>query len=483
MAMGMSAAPYVAQMTNNFLTEVFSRKFTVYCSVYLDDVWTEKKDNVPKFENWAGEFGLKFKASKSEEGSEITLLGVQINLSDKTAKIDSDKAEKIEIDAKFMLEHRFTSSKRLAAFYGRLEFAAQVCPLGRAFTQAITKQMGDGQLDINLLSENDRINLSEKSLKEVDFWSKIKDQAPLKIGRRKFSNGNVMASDSSGERWAYIIGNKSYADVFPESFKNEHINVKESYAVAKLVETALSPDTDFQILCDNTCTVASFTKGRSSNEKIHNLIKSTLERLDKVNSRLKVIWISTARMEQYADGPSRGIYVRDDYGLTFKGIDRIIELFPSFERRRGENDLVSMFGGPKNNPAKVKYFALDIDATDPLSAKTDAFQALEKRRAEGRKFAGGVLAYPPVILINSFNKFIREIGLDRDTEIYYLLPAHQVGKTINMIVGKGNIDTELFSGKYNTNLFHRKLSCNMTLLHISSFDLNGSGPEKRFRRF
>ena len=122
MAMGMSAAPFVTQMTNNFLCEVYSMKFGVYCCVYLDDVWGNRKAGVPKFETWAGEFGLRFKLSKSEEGASLELLGVELDLENKTARITKDKAETIEKDAKLLLDSGVATSKQLAVFYGRLEF-------------------------------------------------------------------------------------------------------------------------------------------------------------------------------------------------------------------------------------------------------------------------------------------------------------------------------------------------------------------------
>ena len=479
MAMGMSAAPYVAQSTNNFLSDLYSLKFRVYHAVYLDDFWGEPKPGVPKFEKWAGEFGLRFKTTKSEEGSILELLGVEINLITKTAKITSDKAQKIEKDARLFLANGHVNSKQLAIFYGRLEFASQMCQIGRVQTRAITKQMGSTLIVYNGLSETDKIILSPESIKEIEFWSSISDHAPLHIGKRSFVNGNVLASDACGKKYAYVIGPKSFADNYPDHIKDEHINVKESFALNQLVKKAIRPETDFEILCDNETTVRSFNKGRSNNVIIHELVKEVKELLAERNSRLRVVWICTKKMEQYADGPSRGVYVKAEFGLTEQGIKRIIDLFPSFEYRRNNTDLVSLFAGPLNNPAHVRYFALDIDNTDHLSAGKDAFQAISERKLAGGRMAGGFLAYPPISLINSFNRVVKEIGLDEDSEIYYIIPSTYVSKVVKFLSGTGNITVRSFCGKSNSKILYKRPSVSMAIVNIKSFDLECRGEGKK----
>ena len=353
--------------------------------------------------------------------------------------------------------------------------------VGRIHTRGLTLQMSDGQLDLNSLSDSDQIILSLKSLEELKYWARISKKDPLAIGRRKFSNGSVLASDASSKKWAYVIGNTSYSDIFPEKYKDQHISVKESFALNQLMKKACKPDTDFEILCDNVATVQCFNKGRSKNEDMHQLVSETLEMMAEVNSRLRVVWISTARMTEFADGPSRGVYKKDPYSLTEAGINTIIKIFPSFEIRRRNKDLSSLFAGPLNNPAQIRYFSLDVDATDPLAAGLDAFQAMDKRKAEGGRLAGGLLAYPPIVLIDSFNKKIRMLGLDHDTEIYYVLPASYVGKTLNMLAGLGNITIRRLCGKNNESILLKKPSSNMAILNLASFDLQNKSIAKKAR--
>ena len=478
--MGMSAAPFVAQSTNGFLTEYYSLTFKIYACVYLDDFWSEKRDEVVKLEEWAGEFGLRFKESKSEEGSRIELLGVDLDLQAKTAKITKDKALNIEADSKLLLSSGTATSKQLAIYYGRLEFASEMCSLGRIHTQALTKHMGSTQIDLNKLSDSDEIHLSLKALEEVRFWSRISNHKPLQIGRRLHKNCNVLASDASQKRFAYVIGPKSYADVFPDKYANEHISIKEAYALYCLLQEASQPDSDIEVLCDNSSVVNCFNKGRSRNNLIHDLICQSRILLDSLNSRLRVVWIPTREMEDYADGPSRGKYLKAEFGLTETGINKIIELFPSFSRRRNNEDLASLFAGPRNNPAKIRYFALDVDATDPLSAGMDVFQAIHKKKLEGRRLAGGLLAYPPLVLINSFNRLVREVGLEEDTELYYVMPSKYVAKTVNMLSGIGNVQVKLLCGKSNSTIMYKKPQhMSMSIINISSLDLRFESSAKR----
>ena len=104
---------------------------------------------------------------------------------------------------------------------------------------------------------------------------------------------------------------------------------------------------------------------------------------------------------------------------------------------------------PLDNPAKVRYCSLDTDLADPLNLAMDCFQLLEIRKAKKQKFAGGILAFPPAIHIISFNKYLAELKLEPDTEVYYLLPASYVARTFNMLVGVAEIIIEEFCGKNN----------------------------------
>ena len=423
------------------------------------------------------------KHSKTEKGSKITLLGVTIDLQEKTAKITDQKAQNIEKDAELILTTGQVTSRQLAIFYGRLEFASTTCQVGRVHTKALTDLMGDMQTKtLNSLSDWDEITLSLEALEEVRFWKNIRSHKPLNIGPRENFNGLVLASDASSKKWAYTIGNSSFADSYPAEIAKLHITCKEAFALFKLVEKSATPNSDLTVLCDNQPCVKSFNKKRSSNPVIHELIKKTYKTLANMNSRLRVTWISTGKMEELADGPSRGRYKRDDFGLSQAGLAKLKSLAPGFSRRVQEGGCISLFAGPENNPANIRYFSLDIDAQDPLNAGESAFEALARRKSKGQGLVGGVLAYPPIQLIDSFNKEMRAMGLEPDTEIFYILPAFKVQSTLNALIGIGQLRVFAFGGKNNKTLLHRKLTTRLSLIIISNEERTGPSESKRSRR-
>ena len=237
------------------------------------------------------------------------------------------------------------------------------------------------------------------------------------------------------------------------------------------MEQGLHPDTDYTVQCDNQATTAAFNKTRSKNAVMHEMVTRTVKNLAKVNSRLSVKWISTAEMTKFADGPSRGRYNRDDFGLSEVGWREVCRIAPEIEKRKEEGDLVSLFAGPRNNPAGVPYYCLDRDLDDPLSRKRDAFEALEIRKKAGRAINGGVLAYPPLNLISTFNKEVRSMGLGQDCCMAYILPAAKVRETLNALWGVGEIKILQLCGARNGTVLHKKINKKLVLLLIQSREI------------
>ena len=343
MAMGMSGAPYVCQVSNASLTAKFSRLYKVYNAVYLDDFWLEDRVDVPDFVSWAEDFGLIFKKSKTEIGPYMTLLGLELNLKDKTARIPELKGKSLEQLAQKILTAGSVKAKDLASLYGKVEFSSGVCQTGRANTLHLTKLMAKVDL---VVREHDILEPSAEVLKEIKFWSTITSHPALRIGKRKFTNGRCLASDASSKKYAFVIGPKSVAAEYPEHLKNEHIAVKEAYALWRLIQEAAEVDTDLELFCDNTAVCNSFNKQRSKNSLIHELIQLSLAWTVKLNCRFRVIWIDTNRMKDLADGPSRGVYKKSHLGLTVEGLGRLLRLAPSFGKRVEEGEMVSLFASP-----------------------------------------------------------------------------------------------------------------------------------------
>ena len=231
---------------------------------------------------------------------------------------------------------------------------------------------------------------------------------------------------------------------------NRPIAEKECWALYNLIKAVVSKDTDFTFLIDNKAALGAFTKGRSKNLFINGLVSEVRQILFDNNSRANFIWISTRSMGPLADQPSRSEYARDEFGLTDAGVDRLFSLRPSIRYRRQNQDLISLFGSPKNNPLQVPYFSVDFDLDDNLCRKQEAFHAIETRLANSGRFGGGVFCFPPPLLsIELVHQIVRG-GLERDTEIFILVPSSQVLTIKNLLLGVGRIEVVNFCGSRNS---------------------------------
>ena len=136
------------------------------------------------------------------------------------------------------------------------------------------------------------------------------------------------------------------------------------HAFKFLVDRIVKPNTHFVILSDNSALCSAFAKKRSGNEKIHKIISDIINSLLMLGSHIELKWINTNSMSEYADGPSRGVYPVDKFGLTREGVNRCYELYPSLRSLKNENNLVSLFGGPgKVGLSHVSPFCMLIGPT------------------------------------------------------------------------------------------------------------------------
>lgn len=226
------------------------------------------------------------------------------------------------------------------------------------------------------------------------------------------------------------------------------------------------PNTKFVILSDNTALCSAFTKGRSSNEFLHDIIKSVIEDSLKVGSVVEVRWINTHTMGSLADEPSRGIMPRDDFGLTSEGVSHCYSLYPSLKQFRKEGNLVSLFAGPRNNPFKVPYSSVHIDIDDPLAAKKDAFESLQSLLARGETLAGGVFCWPPPPLLSTFLHQLTKMQLAEGAEVFVMVMARAAASTLRSLSGWGICEIKPFCSAKNTSYLHKVPKCYLSLIRV-----------------
>ena len=178
-------------------------------------------------------------------------------------------------------------------------------------------------------------------------------------------------------------------------------------------------------------------------------------------------------MTSLADPPSRGIFSLDPFGLSAAGVARLFALQPSAKRRLDHDDMISLFGSPRNNPLNVAYCSLDFDLNDVLCKRKDAFSLLESRAAKMRQIDGGVLAFPPPMLTSPLVDYIARLGLGSDSQIYLIIPAVQVLAVRNKLGGLASLEVQRFCASKNKKVLHKIPGRDMSLVTISSFDVEG----------
>ena len=328
--------------------------------------------------------------------------------------------------------------------------------------------MADGG---DVTEDEEYLDLDEACMNELGFWRSIKERPPFKIGAKKRRCTSTLASDASSSKFGFYVSGRHIGGSFSEEIKHRAIAEKECWALATLVKATLLPDCEHNYLIDNRACLGAFTKGRSKNPFINDLILDVNLKLDALGSRAKYTWISTAQMGPLADMPSRSTYARDDYGLSEAGVNALLDLEPSIQHRINNTDIISLFSGPANNPLRISYCSLDYDLDDSLCRRQEAFECLEELASKGRRLAGGVFCFPPTTLVKALSAQIVRLGLAQDTQIYILVPARHVLGLTNTLRGSGRLTVKKFCGSRNKSYFFRTAGHAFSLVELASFDL------------
>ena len=294
---------------------------------------------------------------------------------------------------------------------------------------------------------------------------------PLLIGQNKKRCHSTLASDASMNAFGLYVDGRVAGGSFPAEHLDRPIHEKEAWALAKLIKGTVQPDTDYTFLCDNSVAVAAFSKGRSSNQFINDLVAISRRFLHGINSRVRVVWVSTLTMTNLADPPSRGHFRRDEFGLSEAGVQHLLRLQPDLRHRLEDSDCISLFGSPSNNPLKIAYCSLDYDLDDVYCKRKDAFALLEGRATKHQQIEGGVLAFPPPLLTGLFIDYVARLGLGADTQIFLIIPAAQVQAVRNKLGTLADLTIQRFCARRNRNLLFRAPGKDLSLVTISSLDM------------
>ena len=457
---------------------------------HIDDTWSSTKAGVPHFDQFCSPLNIHFKDSKKVVGSLITILGVTLDLTQKTAKIDDRKASILALEAGRLLDVSKAGKVKpneLSIFLGRAEFCSKVTTLGRVNSSELVRcfaefasEGGDVTSDLALLELNDLAR------RELEWWQQIRGHPPLLIGQNKKRCISTIASDASQNAFGLYIDGRVAGGSLPTEHLARPIHEKEAWALAKLIKGTVKSNTDYTFLCDNSIAVAAFSKGRSSNQFINDLVAISRRFLHGIGSRIRVVWVSTLTMTKLADPPSRGRFTKDEFGLSENGVDHLLRLQPDLGRRLDAGDCISLFGSPANNPLKIAYCSLDFNLDDVYCKRKDAFALLEARAAKSQQIEGGVFCFPPPLLTGLLIDYVVRLGLGSDTQIFLIIPASQVLGVRNKLGLAASICIQRFCAKRNRNLLFRAPGKDLSLVTISSWDVrdrnNAENPGGKRRR-
>ena len=441
LVMGCSVSSFIVQAFNELVVAGFSLKEQCYARCYSDDFFMEKTEAC--FIDYASEFGLRFKREKTVEGSTITILGISVNLRVNHASLDSNKAAALAAEIQKWLGKVHISPKSLASLAGKIEFASRVSKSGRSKTFYINKLLSKADWtafssrDRWLESDEETVVISLGAKRELEFWSSVDRHSPLGFGEVRRVYAHTLSSDASGSRFGFTVAGRFCGGSFPDSVMPLNIAQKEAYALKRLTLELTSPNTVYNILVDNTTVASAFAKGRSSDRFIHDTLAFVKEFLMARGSIAHLTWISTHHMHHLADAPSRNFYPRDLYGLSTSGASRLLHKLPELAERRANDDLVSLFGGPSNNPLSVPYFSLHVDQDDVLCRQQDAFSALQSKKEQGLTLDGGIFAFPPKSLVGNFLRLVSEIGLGHDSALFLIVSGDQRQAAFNSLYKLG----------------------------------------------
>ena len=442
--------------------EYFKLKYQKFASIYLDDYFYEP--NKPSLVEIGQKLGMIFHDKKFSEGSIIQMLGVDLNLVDKTATVSSSNIKKFANIAKEAIFRGKISEKKLEKLMGCISFAAQFCSLGRLNTFFLTGKLAKIQRESRELSTELDITLDEHIIKELDFWADYSSAECLSFKKRPEYTSNLDCfSDASNGLWAVKLGARTFSGEFPEEYKDSDIMTKEAYALKQAIKKLDISGHEITLYNDNQPLTYAFKHQYSRNPQVHKLLKEAYDIALSRDNSVKVQWVTTNTMaETGADPESRGVYTQDSSALSNAGVARARELMKLEDSER----LFDLFSSPADNVFDCFYFSLQTRGEDPLNMEEDAWELIERLRLEGRKLGDVFWAFPPRNMAIKAATSLASLGLETKARLFLLLDSDLVTQVILKFRSEMELQIVNFSSSRSKNLFRSRASKPRSLLQI-----------------
>jgi hypothetical protein len=268
--MGLTSSAYIAQRVSEAILHL-SKSKGYPGVVYIDDLAGVGQGE----QAWAGYklvqenlqmLGIKESESKASPPSTVMkFLGIEINSSNMTLKIDKERLSEIDSELQSWLGKSSATLKEVQSLIGKLSFMSSCIPPGRLFFSRI----------LNFLKEFKGKQGPRKipldTYKDIHWWISFKEVyngVSIIPESKWFSPGVILSTDACLTGGGGFSQGDYFHCQFPEEVTNNilDINGLELFVILLAIRSWSYKYTglNFNVFCDNTTSVQNLNSGRSS---------------------------------------------------------------------------------------------------------------------------------------------------------------------------------------------------------------------------
>ena len=237
---GSRSSPFIFNTFADALTWILINFCAIpYILHYLDDFILAHTHNLKTHMNtmesvfkW---LGVPLATDKAEgPTTKITYLGIDINSSNFTISLPSDKLSDLKsILTSWSTRHSCTK-RELLSLIGKLSFAAKVVKPGRMFLRRLI------HLSTSVNRLHYHIHFNKQARLDIIWWHHfISSWNGISIIQDQYVDAEQinLFTDASNLGFGAVFGNFWFSKAWPPEFKSHHINVKELFAIVAAIFT------------------------------------------------------------------------------------------------------------------------------------------------------------------------------------------------------------------------------------------------------
>lgn len=361
---GSSSAVYLVNYLTNLACKAASIKFDKFIEAYIDDVFSESKDE--DFRIYMENLGLQFSKKKSQAGPIIEYCGVSVDAIEKTFQVtEKSHTKMVKLwENATMRKSESEGEQKFLLFDDFQKLCGSVIRMAKTSIHGLLKShFLLARLAESTESNHVLVELGEREQKEMSFWlserHKISMEQFLPAAgsfklmagdpkRRKLVNGNYEnSSDSSSKYWGikFVVNGvtRAKSGKIPDIWLPRGIACQEGYSFREWVKIA-KPKTRSSCALDSQVLQLCFSKRRSKNEHLNEILTDIYDLMEEKELYIDTYWVNTSDMKSFgSDNISRRVFSEFEEnlnGLTALGSDGIINEYGKPK--------IDVFGSPSN---------------------------------------------------------------------------------------------------------------------------------------